>query len=137
MPEAPRFAWRPRPELVELPVTTTRLFGTNVPTGGGGYFRLFPYRLSAWMIGRVNRIDRQPAIFYFHPWEIDPGQPRVPGVGRRTRFRHYLNLHRTEERLRRLLREFRWDRVDAVYAAALEAPPTGARQAASLVPIAA
>lgn len=137
MPEAPRFAWRPRPELVELPLTTTRLFGTNVPTGGGGYFRLFPYRLSAWMIGRVNRIDRQPAIFYFHPWEIDPGQPRVPGVGRRTRFRHYLNLHRTEERLRRLLREFRWDRVDAVYAAALEAPPTGAREAASLVPIAA
>lgn len=119
MPDAPRFPYRPRPELVEIPVTTTRLFGSNVPTGGGGYFRFFPYRLSEWMIRRVNRVDGQPAIFYFHPWEIDPSQPRVPGVGFKSRFRHYVNLHRTEARLAQLLRDFRWDRVDVAFGAAL------------------
>ncbi|MCU0949541.1 MAG: DUF3473 domain-containing protein [Burkholderiaceae bacterium] len=130
MPDAPRFPYPARPGLVEIPVTTTRLFGGNVPTGGGGYFRFFPYDISAWMIRRVNRIDRQPAIFYFHPWEIDPEQPRVPGVGFKTRFRHYVNLHRTEARLAQLLRDFRWTRVDAAFADALglAAAPTAAPQ---------
>lgn len=122
MPDAPRFPYRPRAELVEIPVTTTRLFGSNVPTGGGGYFRFFPYRLSEWMIRRVNRVDGQPAIFYFHPWEIDPSQPRVPGVGFKSRFRHYVNLHRTEARLAQLLRDFRWERVDVAFASALGQP---------------
>jgi len=129
MPDAPRFPYRPRPGLVEIPVTTTRLFGNNMPAGGGGYFRLAPYRLSEWMIRRVNRVDQQPAIFYFHPWEIDPEQPRVAGIGLKTRFRHYVNLHRTEGRLAQLLRDFRWDRVDVVFAGALgvPAPKIGSR----------
>ena len=87
----------------------------NLPAGGGGYFRLLPYRASRWAIDRVNRLDRQPAIFYFHPWEIDPHQPRVRGVSAKTRFRHYLNLDRTESRLSRLLSDFRWDRIDRVF----------------------
>ena len=85
--------------LLELPITTTRVLSRNLPAGGGGYFRLLPYRASRWAIERVNRVDRQPAIFYFHPWEIDPHQPRVGGVSAKTRFRHYLNLDRTESRL--------------------------------------
>ena len=116
MPDAPRFPYQPRPGLTEIPVTTTRLFGRNLPAGGGGYFRLAPYRLSRWAIRRVNAVDQRPAIFYFHPWEIDPDQPRVPGTGLKTRFRHYVNLDKTESRLARLLHDFHWGRVDEVFA---------------------
>jgi polysaccharide deacetylase family protein (PEP-CTERM system associated) len=115
MPDAPRFPYRPRPQLVEIPISTLQVGGRNLPVGGGGYFRLLPYQLSRWGIGRVNARDRQPAIFYFHPWEIDPDQPRIAKAGFKSRFRHYLNLHRTEPRLRCLLRDFRWDRVDRVF----------------------
>jgi polysaccharide deacetylase family protein (PEP-CTERM system associated) len=116
MPEAPRFPWQVREGLTEIPVTTARMAGRNWPAGGGGYFRLAPYAVSRWAIARVNRADRRPAIFYMHPWEIDPGQPRMNGVGFKTRFRHYLNLERTESRLGRLLGDFRWGRVDQVFA---------------------
>ena len=115
MPDAPRFPYRVGASLLEIPISTTRVFGRNLPAGGGGYFRLAPYALSRWAINRVNRVDRRPAIFYFHPWEIDPQQPRVNGVGPKTRFRHYVNLHRTESRLGRLLGDFRWDRMDRVF----------------------
>jgi polysaccharide deacetylase family protein (PEP-CTERM system associated) len=115
MPDAPRFPYRVRDGLMELPVTTTRLFGRNLPAGGGGYFRLAPYHLSRWAIARVNRDELRPAIFYFHPWEIDPEQPRIEGIGLKTRLRHYLNLHRTKSRLKRLLSDFQWDRVDRVF----------------------
>jgi polysaccharide deacetylase family protein (PEP-CTERM system associated) len=115
MPDAPRFPYQARPHLLEIPLTTTRWFGRNLPAGGGGYFRLAPYGLSRWALRRVNRLDRQPAIFYMHPWEIDPGQPRIPGTSLKTRFRHYINLQRTEPRLGRLLRDFRWGRVDDVF----------------------
>lgn len=115
MPDAPRFPYRVCAGLIEIPVSTARVFGRNLPAGGGGYFRLAPYALSRWAINRVNRIDRRPAIFYFHPWEIDPQQPRVHGVGLKTRFRHYVNLDRTETRLRRLLSDFRWDRMDRIF----------------------
>jgi polysaccharide deacetylase family protein (PEP-CTERM system associated) len=115
MPEAPRFPYRPRAGLLEIPVTTARILGRNLPAGGGGYFRLAPYAVTRWAIERVNRVDRKPAIFYFHPWEIDPSQPRVNGIGAKTRFRHYLNLDRTEGRLGQLLRDFHWDRVDRVF----------------------
>lgn len=115
MPDAPRFPFRVRERLLEIPVTTTRMLGRNLPAGGGGYFRLAPYQVSRWAIGRVNRIDRRPAIFYFHPWEIDPRQPRVDGISAKTRFRHYLNLHRTEARLQQLMLDFHWDRVDRVF----------------------
>jgi polysaccharide deacetylase family protein (PEP-CTERM system associated) len=116
MPDAPRFPYRLPNGLLEIPVTTTQLWGRNLPAGGGGYFRLAPYRMSRWAIDRVNRIDGKPAIFYMHPWEIDPEQPRVAGVSLKTRFRHYLNLHRTEDRLGRLLADFRWDTVRRAFA---------------------
>lgn len=115
MPDAPRFAFRVRERLLEIPITTARVFGRNLPAGGGGYFRLAPYSLSSWAIRRVNQLDQRAAIFYFHPWEIDPKQPRVEGVSAKTRFRHYLNLDRTEGRLQRLMRDFHWDRVDRVF----------------------
>jgi polysaccharide deacetylase family protein (PEP-CTERM system associated) len=115
MPDAPRFAWRARADLLEIPVTTARVARTNLPAGGGGYFRLLPYPVSHWLIRRVNQVDRQPAVFYFHPWEIDAAQPRVTRAALRTRFRHYVNLHRTEPRLKRLLRDLQWDRVDRVF----------------------
>ena len=115
MPDAPRFPYRSRHGLLEVPITTMRFMNRNWPAGGGGYFRLMPYAMSKWLIRRVNEADGQPAIFYFHPWELDPEQPRVPGIDAKTRFRHYVNLHRTEDRLRQLLHDFRWDRVDRVF----------------------
>ncbi len=115
MPDAPRFPYRLDNGLLEIPVTTNHLLGRNWPAGGGGYFRLLPYAVSRWQIARVNREDGQPAIFYFHPWEIDPGQPRVREASAKTRFRHYINLERTEARLNRLLRDFAWRRADAVF----------------------
>jgi polysaccharide deacetylase family protein (PEP-CTERM system associated) len=115
MPDSPRFPYEVRPGLLEIPVATTRMFGRNLPAGGGGYFRLAPYKLSRWALRRINSIDRRPAMFYLHPWEIDPGQPRVPGISLKTRFRHYINLDRTESRLGNLLRDFRWGRVDEVF----------------------
>lgn len=115
VPDAPRFPYASRPGLVEIPITTTPMFGRNLPAGGGGYFRLAPYWLSRWALRRVNRLDGRPAIFYFHPWEIDPQQPRVGGVDLKTRFRHYVNLDRMESKLDRLLTDFRWGRVDDVY----------------------
>lgn len=117
MPDAPRFAFRPAgmAGVLELPVTTVRLFRRNLPAGGGGYFRLLPYGISRWLLNRVNRIDRKPCIFYFHPWEIDPGQPRQEWASFKTRFRHYVNLDRTEARLRTLMSDFEWDRIDRVF----------------------
>jgi len=115
MPEAPRFAHRVHADLLEVPATTLRVFERNLPSSGGGYFRLLPYPVSRWMIRRVNVADGQAAVFYFHPWEIDPGQPRVPGIDAKTRFRHYVNIGRTEQRLTRLLSDFRWGRMDEIF----------------------
>ena len=117
MPDAPRFSFRPRENkpLMEFPVTTVKLFGRNWPTGGGGYFRLFPYSFSRWMMQRVNSQDRQPCIFYFHPWELDADQPRQPGISLKTRFRHYINLNRMPERLENLLQDFNWGRMDHIF----------------------
>jgi len=124
MPDAPRFAFYPESGngLLEIPVTTVRLFSRNLPAGGGGYFRLLPYRVSRWCLKRVNNVDRQPCIFYFHPWEIDPGQPRQRGIGAKTRFRHYVNLSAMESRIRALLRDFDWDRVDRVFLGSSDEP---------------
>jgi polysaccharide deacetylase family protein (PEP-CTERM system associated) len=116
MPSAPRFRFRAAGgRLLEIPVTTVELFGRKFPGGGGGWFRLLPYAVSRWALARVNSHDRESALFYFHPWEIDPEQPRIESAGWRSRFRHYLNLHRTEGRLQRLLADFRWDRMDKVF----------------------
>ncbi len=117
MPDAPRFAFYPNgPDgLLELPITTVRLMQRNLPAGGGGYFRLLPYALSRWMMEHVNRADGQAAIFYFHPWELDPGQPRPDGLGWKTRFRHYVNLERMEGRIQALTRDFAWERMDRLF----------------------
>jgi polysaccharide deacetylase family protein (PEP-CTERM system associated) len=92
--------------LFELPITTLRLGGRNLPIAGGGYFRLFPYEFTRWGLRRINRQDRQPFVFYLHPWELDADQPKIDGAGAKSRFRHYLNLHKTEARFRRLLQDF-------------------------------
>ncbi|MBB3117055.1 XrtA system polysaccharide deacetylase [Pseudoduganella violacea] len=117
MPDAPRFAFYPNGKdgLLEVPITTVRLMQRNLPAGGGGYFRLLPYALSRRMMRRVNREDGQAAIFYFHPWEIDPQQPRPEGLGLKTRFRHYVNLGRMDQRIQALTRDFAWDRMDRIF----------------------
>ena len=116
IPDAPRFSYRPGEQgLLEIPITTVSLLSHNFPCGGGGYFRLLPYRVSRWAMQHVNKTDRQPCVFYFHPWEIDPEQPRQQGISRKTRFRHYLNLERMKDRISRLLTDFNWDRMDRVF----------------------
>ncbi len=115
-PGFPRFAHRPLPDspMVEAPVTTARIAG-RLMGFGGGFFRLLPYALAARCMRQVNEGERQPAIFYFHPWEIDPDQPRVAGAPFRSRIRHYTNLDVMEAKLRRLLADFAWDRMDRVF----------------------
>jgi len=126
MDRARRFGlpFRPReaPGLVEFVLPTLALAGRALPAGGGGFFRLLPFAASRWAIARVNRAEGHPCIFYLHPWEIDPGQPRLGGLAARSRLRHYLTLGRTASRLGWLLRDFAWDRVDAVHADAIAAP---------------
>ena len=126
MPDSPRFAYAVRDGLLEVPVTTLRLGGRNLPSSGGGYFRLLPYAVSRWLIEQVNRRDGQSAVFYFHPWEIDAGQPRIPGIDAKTRFRHYVNIARTEARIAQLLRDFAWGRMDEIFLGA-QVPKTEQR----------
>ncbi len=120
-PRAPRFAFRPleQARIAELPISTVELAGKRLPCGGGGYFRLFPYAYTRWALDRVQARDGRPVMVYFHPWEFDPDQPRVSGLSARSRFRHYTNLRRMTPKLRRLLRDFSWDRVDRVFASDL------------------
>ena len=121
-PNAPRYPFRPgQGGLWEIPLSTRRIFGRNYPCAGGGYFRLLPYRVSRRNLRWVNAAEGQSCIFYFHPWEIDAGQPRVSGLKLRSRFRHYTNIPAMRGRLERLLRDFRWRRVDEVFGA-LAAP---------------
>jgi polysaccharide deacetylase family protein (PEP-CTERM system associated) len=122
MPGAPRVPFRPVEDgVIELPMTTVRLLGRNWPCSGGGYFRLLPAMLYRAGLARVNGQEGQPAIFYFHPWEIDPDQPRIVNAGWKSRLRHYTNLHRMEADLEGLLRDFDWNRMDRVYAPVLTA----------------
>lgn len=118
-PEAPRFAWRPvaGSALIELPVTTFELGGRRFAAGGGGFFRLLPYALSSWAIARVNAEEERPAIFYFHPWEVDSGQPRVAGAPLKSRLRHYTNLSAMRPKLLKLLKAHAWGRTDEIAAA--------------------
>ena len=101
-----------KPELasrmLEIPITTLNLCGKNIPIAGGGYFRFFPYAFTRWGLKRIGRIDKKPFVFYLHPWELDPDQPRIAGTGMKARFRHYLNLHKTEHRFRQLLSDFQF-----------------------------
>ncbi|MEL7318585.1 MAG: XrtA system polysaccharide deacetylase [Pseudomonadota bacterium] len=117
-PDAPRFAFRPvaGADFTEMPVTTAMLGSRRVAAGGGGFFRVLPYGFSRWAIRQVNREEQRPAIFYFHPWEIDPDQPRVPGAPMRSKLRHYTGLDKMADKLRALLSDFHWGRMDEVVA---------------------
>ncbi len=117
MPDGQRFAYRPDKEkpFLEVPITTVQAFGRRLPCGGGGFFRLLPYAYSRWAWRRVNEIERQPCIFYFHPWEIDHDQPRQSRAGLKSRLRHYTNLQRMEGKLSRALHDFTWRRLDEVF----------------------
>ncbi len=117
MPSAPRFSFEPieGSEFLEMPVTTFELFGKKFPCGGGGYFRLLPYSLSKMAMDRVNKKDQQACIFYFHPWEIDPGQPRQTQASLKSRFRHYTNLDVMEAKIEKILMDFSWGRMDDIF----------------------
>lgn len=122
MPDCSRVPFRiEKAGMTEIPLTTLRLCGRNFPCSGGGYFRLLPYGVSRWAMKRVNEKDGSPCIFYLHPWEIDPDQPRQTAAPWKSRFRHYTNLSRTEERLKRLLGDFAWGRIDEAFADAIRA----------------
>lgn len=117
---APRFAFRPvaGSNFVEIPVTTVELGPKRLAAGGGGFFRILPYAFSKWAVRKVNVHDGRPAIIYFHPWEIDPGQPRVANAPLKSKLRHYTRLDDMADKLRRLTGDFQWERLDAI--AALE-----------------
>ncbi len=122
MPDSPRFAYKLASGLLEVPVTTVRMLNRNLPSSGGGYFRLLPYSVSRWLLRRVNQQDREAAVFYFHPWEIDVDQPRIAGIDAKTRFRHYVNIPRMDGRLQQLLADFRWGRMDEIFLARTTSP---------------
>jgi polysaccharide deacetylase family protein (PEP-CTERM system associated) len=116
--EAPRFAFRPvaGSDFLEIPVTTAQLGPKRLAAGGGGFFRLLPYAFSRWAIRQVNIDEQRPAVIYFHPWEIDPDQPRVANAPIKSKLRHYTKLDVMADKLRRLPRDFRWDRLDNIVA---------------------
>jgi polysaccharide deacetylase family protein (PEP-CTERM system associated) len=114
MHHAPRFAYTVGQSLLEIPMSTLRAMRCNWPVAGGGYFRLAPLRLTSWAIRRINQLGH-PAVVYLHPWEFDPQQPRVTAASRRSKFRHYVNIHRTEARLRSLLTQFSFGPIEAVF----------------------
>ncbi len=114
-PDWPRYKYQ-RPEgITEIPIPTNKTAGVSLPIGGGGFFRLYPYSLSKMLINNFIKQTQQPYCFYFHPWEIDHQQPRMTDISFKSRFRHYLNLHRMEGRLEQLLSDFQWDTISKVY----------------------
>jgi polysaccharide deacetylase family protein (PEP-CTERM system associated) len=114
--EAPRFAFRPvsGSDLIEIPVTTAVFAGKRLAAGGGGFFRMLPYAFSRWAVRQVNAEDKRPAIIYFHPWEIDADQPRVAKAPIKSKLRHYSRLKAMAPKLKRLMRDFQWGRLDAI-----------------------
>ena len=123
-PRQPYVIRRAAGAIMEAPGTAVRVGPLNLPVGGGGYFRLLPYEWTAWGLRRINRTEGRGAIFYLHPWELDPGQPRLP-AGSMTRLRHYTNLDKTEARLRRLIAEFSWGPLRSLLGAAIAHAPEG------------
>ena len=122
-PDAPRGPHRPDPEgVVELPMTTVRVAGRNLPCAGGGWFRLVPYQVFRAGLRRATGAEGRRGVFYFHPWEVDPDQPRV-AASRLSRFRHYTGLRAMMPRVQRLLGDFAWGRMDEVFAREIAATP--------------
>lgn len=117
MPEAPRHAWHPieGAGFLEIPVSTVDAWGRRFSCAGGGWFRLLPYAWSHHLLNRLIAGEGGSAVFYFHPWEIDPGQPRIDGISAKSRLRHYTNLDRMEAKLEKLLTRYRWRRMDEVF----------------------
>ena len=115
VPNWPRFTYQRDEGIIEIPVPTVRKNERNTGIGGGGYFRLYPYWLSKRRIDNYLNTEQQPYSFYFHPWEIDPEQPRVAGASIKSRLRHYLNLSRMEGKVERLLEDYQWDTMKSVY----------------------
>ncbi|MDF2177283.1 DUF3473 domain-containing protein [Aliiglaciecola sp. CAU 1673] len=114
-PDWPRFAYRRKEDILEIPIPTLKIMGKQVPIGGGGYFRLYPYPVTKHLVNTYLRKERQPYSFYFHPWEIDPDQPRLKQASAKSRFRHYINLQHTQAKLERLLQDFSWSTMKEVY----------------------
>jgi len=100
--------------IIEFPISTVRLFANNLPIAGGGYFRLFPYQFTKWGLKKINQEENKPFIFYLHPWEFDPDQPRIKKASTLSKFRHYVNLEKTEPKLKRLLKDFNFSTVREV-----------------------
>ena len=115
MPSAPRFGYQLPNGLIEIPATSLRIVGRNFPASGGGFFRLFPSSLSHAIIRKINRDDQQSAIFYCHPWEFDPDQPRVLDASRKSKFRHYINLKQNPKKFDQLLGAFEWAPIREVF----------------------
>lgn len=117
MPEAPRFMYEPLKDsnFKEIPISTISLLKKNFPCGGGGFFRFYPYFISRWAFKQLNNKEREPGIFYFHPWEIDPDQPKQKNINAKSKFRHYLNLDKMESRILKLLNEFEWDTMRNIF----------------------
>ncbi|WP_207905769.1 XrtA system polysaccharide deacetylase [Aestuariirhabdus litorea] len=114
-PESERFSFEGGSGVLEIPISTLRFFGKNLPVGGGGFFRLLPYPYHRYGFSRLNNLEGRPGVFYMHPWEIDPYQPRPSGLSLKSRFRHYLNLHKTYTRLGRLLGDHQWSSIERIY----------------------
>jgi polysaccharide deacetylase family protein (PEP-CTERM system associated) len=115
IPNFSRFPCKIQENFLEVPISTLRILNKNLPSSGGGYFRLFPYFFSKWILNKFNEIEGKPVIFYFHPWELDFDQPRVFDVDLKTRFRHYVNISKMENRLDLLCNDFRWGRMDDIF----------------------
>ena len=115
IPDAPRFKYATHSSVDEIPLSTLPLLGKQLPISGGGYFRLYPYILTRWAVRRFTGEEKGPYIFYLHPWEVDPAQPRMQGISAKTRFRHYLNLTRVEGRIEKLLSDFEWSSMAELY----------------------
>lgn len=114
-PDWPRFAYKRPENIIEIPIPTLKMMGKQVPIGGGGYFRLYPYKMTQKLVTKYLRQEKQPYSFYFHPWEIDAEQPRLTDAPLKSRFRHYVNLSRTEAKLESLLNDFNWSTMKDVY----------------------
>lgn len=114
-PHWPRFKYQRSEGITEIPVPTLKLAGKQLPIGGGGYFRLYPTFLAHALVDKYHEKEQKPYSFYFHPWEIDPKQPRVEDAPFKSKFRHYLNLDKMESRLATLLKRYHWSTMKDVY----------------------